>query len=417
MVDFLTDENIGDHFGSTTNRLTIKCEDKMKNSTNRYLCLIAVSLFLISVGLADAKAAETAPTLNNGKKWRIGYLEGGPYVNYQGSLKSTAQSLMSMGWIEKADIPKSSDLEDTKALWAWLSDTARSQYLEFVKNGYWSSEWRKDKRNQDAAQIKERMNTTPNIDLFIAMGTWAGQDLVSILEKTPVIVMSCSDPVKAKIVKSEKDSGKENVHAWCDPTRGERRLRLFHDILGFKRLGVIYEDTEEGRIYANLSSIMQISEERGFKVIECEALETGLSLEKCRDNAFFCIGKMVTQIDAMVISDHRGLHPKYFPEVIDPLLRNGVPVFTAVRGPTLVSRGVLMGIAREDYQPLGDFYAKTIAGVFNGSKPRDLTQIYKEPLKLAINLEAAKTLGYDIPPNVKTIADILYEKIDRTPVD
>ncbi len=39
----------------------------------------------------------------------------------------------------------------------------------------------------------------------------------------------------------------------------------------------------------------------------------------------------------------------------------GVRVFTTVRGPILVKRGVLMGIAREDYQPLGNFYAKTIA--------------------------------------------------------
>ena len=389
----------------------------MKNPTNRYLCLIAMSILFVSVLLNDAKAAQTSPVLNNGKKWRIGYLEGGPYVNYQGSLRSTIQGLMTMGWIEKADIPKSSDLEDTKDIWAWLSNNARSQYLEFAKDGYWSSEWKKDKRAQDAAQIKQRMNTAKDIDLFIAMGTWAGQDLVAILDKIPVIVMSCSDPVKAKIVQSEKDSGKDNVHAWCDPTRGERRLRLFHDILGFKRLGVIYEDTEEGRIYANLSSIRQVSEERGFKVIECEAIETGLSVEQCRDNVVLCIDRMAAQIDALVISDHRGLHPKYFPEIIDPLFKNRVPVFTAVRGPTLVGRGVLMGIAREDYQPLGNFYAETIAGVFNGSKPRDLAQIYKEPLKLAINLEAAKLLGYDIPPNVKKIADILYDRIDRAPMD
>jgi ABC-type uncharacterized transport system substrate-binding protein len=395
----------------------IKREVKMKRRTNRYLCLIAVSIFFVFVGLADAMVAQTAPTLNKGKKWRIGYLEGGPYVNYQGSLKSTVQSLMTLGWIEKADIPKFSNLEDTNDLWAWLSNTARSQYLEFVKDGYWSSEWKKDKRAHDAAQIKKRMNTARDIDLFIAMGTWAGQDLVPIFDKIPVIVMSCSDLVKAKIVKSEKDSGKDNVHAWCDPTRGERRLRLFHDILGFKRLGIIYEDSKEGRLYADLSSIRKISKERNFRVIECTAPDIGLTLQECKDNVSVCLNKVGAQIDSFAISDHRGLHSKFFPEIIDPLFKNGVPAFTSVRGPTLVRRGVLMGIAREDYQPLGNFYAGAITGVFNGSKPRDLTQIYKEPLKLAINLETAEVIGYDIPPNVRKIADILYEKIDRTPLD
>jgi len=417
MVDSLNDGSIGDDYYITIGKLTIKREDKMKNQTNRYICLIAVLIFFVFFGLTDAKAAQTAPTLNKGEKWCIGYLEGGPFVNYQGSLRSTVQSLMTLGWIEKADIPKSSDIEDTKALWAWLSNTARSQYLEFAKGDYWSSEWKKDKRAQDTAQIKNRMNTAKDIDLFIAMGTWAGQDLVAILDKIPVIVMSCSDPVKAKIIKSEKDSGKDNVHAWCDPTRGERRLRLFHDILGFKRLGVIYEDSEDGRLYADLSSVREISKERDFRVIECTAPDIGLTLQECKDNVSFCINEVAAKIDALAISDHRGLHPKNFPEIIDPLLKNGVTAFTAVRGPTLVRRGVLMGIAREDYQPLGNFYAETIAGVLNGSKPRDLAQIYKEPLKLAINLEAARLLGYDIPPNVRKIADILYDKIDRTPLE
>ena len=107
----------------------------MNNRRNSYLCLIAVSVFLISAGLADAKAIRTTPTLNNGKKWRIGYLEGGPYINYHGSLKSTVQSFMTMGWIERADIPESSDLENTRNLWVWLSNGAQSNYLEFVKNG------------------------------------------------------------------------------------------------------------------------------------------------------------------------------------------------------------------------------------------------------------------------------------------
>ena len=389
----------------------------MKISANPYRYLLAASIVLISLVLSDALAAQTTPTLNNGQKWRLGYLEGGPYVNYQGSLRSTIQSLISMGWIEQSDIPQSTDLEDTRALWTWLSTKAQSRYLEFTEDRYWSSEWKKDKRAQNTAWIRERLHTARDIDLFMSMGTWAGQDMISISDKVAVIVMSCSDPVKANIVKSAKDSGKDNVHAWCDPTKGERRLRLFHDILGFKRLGVVYENTQEGRIYASLSAIEQISEERGFEVVTCEALETGLSVEQCQDNVAACIQKIAGQIDALAISDHRGLHPKYFPGLIDPLLKKNVPVFTAVRGPTLVSRGVLMGIAREDYLPLGDFYAETIAGVFNGAKPRDLNQIFKEPLKLAINLEAARILGYDIPPNVRAIADILYEKIDRSPLD
>ncbi len=386
----------------------------MESVIRRCLITILVSILFVSLNSVTISAAETDPVLNEGKKWRIGYLEGGPYVNYQGTLKSIITNLMSMGWIEKSDLPELPDLEDTRALWEWLSTPGRSRYLTFVEDGYWSSNWKKDKRAQKVEEIKKRISNVHEFDLLIAMGTWAGQDMVSITNKIPVMVMSCSDPVKAKIIKSVKDSGQDNVHAWCDPTRGERRLRLFHDVLGFNKLGVIYENTEDGRIYADLTSIQKVSGERGFETVECEALETGLSLQTSRDNVARCINKLAQRIDALIISDHRGLHPKNFPELINPLLKEGIPVFTAVRGPTLVKRGVLMGIAREDYQPLGGFYAETMARIFNGSSPRDLTQIYEEPLKLAINLEAARILGYEVPPNIKKIADIIYSKIDRS---
>ncbi len=384
---------------------------------SRYLILAVACLFFIGLSAKESKAAQTMPTLNNGNKWRIAYLEGGPYVNYQGSLKSTVQNLMDMGWIEKADIPESSDMEETKSLWTWLSRKAQSPYLTFLKDAYWSSRWKREKRASNVEEIKERMATAKDIDLFIGMGTWAGQDLVAILDETPLIVMSSSNPVRSKIVKSSENSGKENVLAWCDPTRGERRIRLFHDILGFKRLGIIYEDSKEGRVYASLSPTKKVAEERGFHVVECHAAASEKPIETCKEDVSRCIEKIKSRIDALVVSNHRGFHPKYFPDIIKPLLDERIPVFTTIWGPDLVRRGVLMGIARQDYGPLGRFYANSIAKILNGAKPGDLEQIYKEPLRLAINLESARTIGYKIPPNVKQIADILYDHTERTPLD
>lgn len=363
--------------------------------------------------LAGAREVPTGPVLNNGKKWRIAYLEGGPYDNYQGSLSSTIQSLVFMGWMEKLKIPEPSDADDTRILWEWLSGRNCSRYLEFVRDAYWSSGWDGKIRTRNAEQIRHRVNTRKDIDLFIAMGTWAGQDLVPVLDHTPVIVMSCSDPVKANIIKSEKDSGKDNVHAWCDPTRARRRLNLFHDIFGFRKLGLLYENTEEGKIYANLSALQGVSRHRGFRLITCQAPDAGQTREECRTAAETCIQELVPEIDAFMISDHRGLHVDHFPAILEPFFKNRIPVFTAVRGPDLVRRGALMGISRDDHLALGGFYAFTIAAVFNGSNPRDLPQIYQEPMKLAINLESARRIGYTVPVNVRKIADLVFETIDE----
>ena len=47
-----------------------------------------------------------SPTLNKGKKWRIGYYEGGPWQDYRESLKAVAEGLMERGWIEKQTLPQ-----------------------------------------------------------------------------------------------------------------------------------------------------------------------------------------------------------------------------------------------------------------------------------------------------------------------
>jgi len=383
------------------------------------LVLMANILWLItftaSLGLAGQGG--TAPTANKGAKWRLGYLEGGPYTNYQGSLQSMVQTLMDMGWIEQAPLPALENSEDTQQLWSWLSTSARSDYLQFVPDAYWSAGWDNDRRRKNADQAVERLNVRRDIDLMMAMGTWAGQDLVPGVRKVAIVVMSCSDPVSAGIIRSNEDSGWDNVTAWVDPNRYLRRHRLFHDILNFKRLGVIYENSENGRVYAGLDSIRQVAGERGFEVIECHAQEVGLSFEELRSGVAKCVDRLAPLVDAFTVTDHNGQLHKFFPDLIQPFFEHKVSVYTPVRGPLYVRRGVLMGIAKTDYEGLGSYYAGVIAEILNGARPRDVKQEYKEPLKLVLNLEAARRIGYQVPKNLEAVADEVYQHIDATEAD
>ena len=91
--------------------------------------------------LTYAMAAKTAPTLNNGEKWRIGYLEGGPWPDYQKTLIETVICLIDLGWIKKTELPELQNTDDTRMLWNWLSHNIKSDYLNFVEDAYWSSNW------------------------------------------------------------------------------------------------------------------------------------------------------------------------------------------------------------------------------------------------------------------------------------
>jgi len=61
--------------------------------------LVFISLFLIwpAASFAAESLFKVDPTTNNGEKWRIGYYEGGAYINYQKQLTETVKGLMQLG--------------------------------------------------------------------------------------------------------------------------------------------------------------------------------------------------------------------------------------------------------------------------------------------------------------------------------
>ena len=62
---------------------------KVKSKIKALLC---VSLILIwpGVGVAGEMNFKVDPVTNDGKKWRVGYYEGGAYINYQMQLTETS---------------------------------------------------------------------------------------------------------------------------------------------------------------------------------------------------------------------------------------------------------------------------------------------------------------------------------------
>ncbi len=241
----------------------------MKVISRITLIHVAFIVFLsFSVGFAaDKKEYPTSPPAKIAKKWRIGYLEGGPWKDYQSSLIATVEGLSKLGWTEKIAIPRPKDINDTGELWPWLAANVKSRHLEFAADAYYSNNWDKESRKKTKSLLLKRLNEERDIDLILAMGTWAGQDLANNSHSVPTIVGSTTDAVAAQIVKSVEDSGYDHVHAQLDPACYERQIRAFHDLLGFKKLGVPFEDSVTGRSYAAIEDIEKVAGERQFQII------------------------------------------------------------------------------------------------------------------------------------------------------
>lgn len=378
--------------------------------------LVAFALALASAGPGRAAPADVTPTAPvkpaDGGTWRIGYYEGGQYPDYAVILKATVRGLINLGWMEPLDLePPEVDVTEPGALWRYLSANAQSDYITFVEDAFYAAgNFDREVRQEVRERLVERLAEEDGIDLMIAMGTWAGQDLANDRHAVPTIVMSTSDPIGSGIVPGAEDSGHAHVHAKVEPDRYARQVELFHDIIGFSSLGVVYEDSPEGRTFAAVEPIQRVAKARGFTVESCNAPFNDVEQAESEAAVVACYARLAETADAVYLTAHRGLNATTLPAAVAPLVEAGVPTFSML-GESEVRRGVLMSVAQNNYAYVGQFHADTIARVFNGAAPGDLSQVWLAPAKIALNLKTAELIGYDPPVDILLASDEIFQTI------
>lgn len=344
----------------------------------------------------------------DGQRWRLGYVESGLFSEYPLTLRATINGLEQLGWLS-LDSPLPQDTE-AEQLWQWLGKHASSDFIEFVSDATWRpGNFDTDKRAPMRDSIRKRVTEQQDLDLLIAMGTWAGQDMRALGPPLPVIVASVSDAVSAGIIDSIEDSGHDNLHARVEPQRYARQVRLFHDIVPFDTLGIVYEDSETGRTYAAVDAIESVSRQLGFDIVHCHAVASDIAAEQATDNAVDCYESLADQqVDAVYVTFHRGITRESVVTVADILRQAGIPSFS-MAGAQEVEQGLLLSLATANVSYVGLFHAEAIARVLNGALPRDLDQVWVDPAKIALNLGTARRIGFDPPIDILLAADEVYE--------
>ncbi|WP_296055645.1 ABC transporter substrate binding protein [uncultured Amphritea sp.] len=373
------------------------------------LFLLLICMFVVPyTQAADKVEFTTAPVTNNGERWRIGYFEGGEYTDYQKILIETVKGLMKLGWIEKSEIPEQQG-EQTAQFWQWLQHGIRSEYIEFVPDAHYTAQWDETIRSQLTEKIIARLNQN-HLDLMIAMGTWAGKSLANDRHHTATMVLSASDPLSTGIIKSVNDSGYGHIHATLDPNRYDRQVRVFHDIVNFKKLGVAYEDTDNGRSYAALDVIERLSQERGFKIVRCHTLSDISDTARAEASVVDCFRDLASRVDAIYVTVQGGVNGNSIGQLVKIANENRVPTFSQ-SGSEEVRKGLLLSLSQAGFRYVGEFHASTFVKVFNGALPNQLTQLFEEPPRMAVNLKAAEIVGFNPPLLLLGAADEVYRDI------
>jgi ABC-type uncharacterized transport system substrate-binding protein len=370
--------------------------------------IILISCFSFAYSSQKDKKNSIDPVTNRNKPWRIGYYEGGPYENYVGHLRAVVAGLQEIGWLNDFTVPDIWAPEDAKSLWDFLCAEGSGKYIEFVQDAFWSADWDNENRKKTRSSALIRLREKGDIDLILALGTWAGQDLACNEHTVPTIVLSTSDPIGAGIIKSAEKSGYRHVHARVDEDKYKRQIRLFYDIFSFASLGVVYENSPEGRLYSNIPDLREMAAELGFEIVERHVPDIGLSDEECVQMVKAAYSELAEVVDVQWIGAHRGESPQYLPQILQPLLDRGIPTWAA-EGAVWVKNGALMSISRMNLSDVGVWTAGIIAQVLRGTAPGDLSQFFRHPDAIAINMTTARKIGYDPPPGILEIADEIYK--------
>ena len=207
----------------------------------RFLSIVTLFVWTHSFAWA-AGEWPVSPVTNKGERWQLAYYEGGDYVDYRRVLVATVQGLMDLNWVEDQPLPDP-DAHSSESLWRWMTENIQSQYILFRSDAYYSAGWDVGQRAINSQRFLHRLNNQKDIDLVLALGTWAGQDLANNLHSTATMVLTASNPISAGIIKSVRESGFDHLHATVDPSINLRQMRIFHELVGFKRLGLAYEDS------------------------------------------------------------------------------------------------------------------------------------------------------------------------------
>lgn len=373
----------------------------MKTKVIRGALLFFLSILLVPDLYAGSR---NAPRLNNGKKWRVSYYEGGPYSEYTDTMRTLVHGLIKIGWITD-EKPPDLHQELPKPYIRWLTKHS-GPYLSFKPEDCYSADWDDQKRDKMRNDLLKKLKQG-DIDIVLAMGTWAGLDMAGNEHSVPVMVLSTSDPIRSGIINSATDSGFDHVTARVDPNRYARQLQMFHRIVGFNTLGIAFEDTEEGRSYSAIYEARGIAKERGFKLITCNVQDSIPDKEESNRSCFKCFNELSKKADAIYLTALMCADTRT-KELADIFKKARIPSFSLV-GSKWVKDGILLSISSDSgYAELGRYNADKFGKILNGTKPRDLNQIFEDPLDIAINMATAKAIGFSMPQSILTIATEVY---------
>jgi len=385
-------------------------------NAGKFIKLITIFMLVAAIAIIPATASsekktevDLSPQINEGRKFRIGYIESAEFVNYPKSFYYILKGLEDIQWIKNLDgIPFEEGQKVTKSMWDYLSSNDVSDYLEFIPDFHYNLEYMDDEQK---ANVISKLSTE-NIDLVIVMGTGAGKMVADADHDVNSMIFSVTDAVTAGISENYDYSNKRNIWAHTDPERFERQLRVFYDLFKFKKLGIVMENSDSSRAFTPVNELDKLSKEYGFETIikYVDMPKDTSDYDRYKNELARTYDDFSNEVDAFYITV-AAINTDWVEELLQPFYLKKIPVFSQLGGQE-VAKGALMSINVSSFSEIGQFGAARIVQVLKGENPGQLVQKFVSTPQIDINLGVADKINYPVSFDLLLVADKIYLDIE-----
>lgn len=237
-----------------------------------------------------------------------------------------------------------------------------------------------------------------NVDVIVTWGVTAAKVAVQATKTIPVVNGSMSDPVRAKLVESlARPKGNLTGLTSSTPQLSAKRVELMKEAVpGLSRLAVLATPNPTARL--GLEETRAAAGALGVAV-QVEEVDDASDLEGAFERMAQSKAEGLIVLADMLFIQNRD-------RLVGLTAHHGLPAISWAR--EFVEAGGLMSYApsfTDQFRRAAGYVDK----ILKGANPADLPIERASKFELAINLEAAKALGLEIPPALLARADEVIE--------
>lgn len=384
---------------------------------NRRRTLIVFILFvsILSVSTTSGyRAYALEQTAGTGNVIRLGYSESEEYGFFTQLLLDIAIELIEEGSIDVSLAEKYKDANfeenfrngDTLILWNDICDANKEgARYRFVREAFFNLD------EMDEDEYPEMVNRD-DVDVMLSMGTASGVYFSENEHKNKFMNMFSGDPIASHMVKSETERYTDNSYALLDKDTYKRQLDAGYKFIGFKKLGVVYEDSEDAYIYSAIDVVEEKSREYGFEVVY-EYVNEPVSdddYDRYYEELKNAYRKLVNEgIDCLFVTVASIEYDTKMQELLDDsVIPAGIK--TLAQDELIpVKNGVLFGVTLTDCAESAYHVVKQLRRYAEEEVPFDqLDMVCEVTPRIGVNYTTALRIGYEIPFEKLQIADYIY---------